>query len=199
MTASSLRAAERELETAERALQRMQASNSLEEFEDEWRVYLGAIEKSWAKVERACQEFKNQFQPWQGSYKQLRKSDPLLKYLYHARHSDQHSIQEFVENKQPEYTMSIGQIIPGPPTKMTDPFGNSITFQAGRPSKIKHTSLPQRIELLPVLNSKRWYQPPVKHLDQVIEWPAPVTVAEIGLGFYRTYLNKANERFFRKL
>ncbi len=69
-------------------------AHDFETLEDEWRIYLNAIEKSWVKVARVCSHVSTKFQPSQGFYTKQRKKDPLLKYLKHARNSDQHSISK---------------------------------------------------------------------------------------------------------
>lgn len=198
MEPNQLRLAERELETAKKAIIRMSKAVSLEEFEDEWRIYLSAIEKSWVKIERICQPFENKFKPWQGKYIKQRKSDSLLKYLVHARHSDQHTVQEMIEPKPAEKHAKIGD-------QGEDVFidnlcigttGEIIKYIGSHP--IEYIFIPQRIELLPVLSSKKWYHPPHKHLDKIIIWPAPITVAELGLEFYQEYLNKVKNKFFKE-
>lgn len=190
-----LRSAERELESAQRAIERMKSASSLDEFEDEWRIYLGAIEKCWVKAERACQHIREKFEPWQGKYKKIRKSDSLLKYLYHARHSDQHSIQEMIEPKSAGWHTTIGR--PGQSVYIEhleiDDFGNVISYKGNRPLEYKF--FPQRVELLPVLSSKKWYSPPSKHLEEALHWPAPLKVAELGLSFYQKYLRDIREKF----
>ncbi|MFA6011587.1 MAG: hypothetical protein WC799_16485 [Desulfobacteraceae bacterium] len=97
--------AKRELDAAERAIERMTQAMSIEELEDEWKAFLNTIEKCWIKTERVCQHVKNKFQPWQGNYTNERKNDPLLRYIKHARNSDQHTIQEVFEKKDASSSM----------------------------------------------------------------------------------------------
>lgn len=195
MKLDELQPAQRELNSAKRAILRMKESSSFDEFEDEWRIYLSAIEKCWVKAERICQPIRNKFQPWQGAYKKLRKSDPLLKYLYHARHSDQHSVQVMIEPKKAQQFMTIGG--PGENVHVShlsfDGSGKVSSYQGSHP--IVHNFLPDRIELLKVLSSKKWYQPPLKHLDTKLPWSAPIDVAMIGLEFYQNFLNSVAEEF----
>jgi len=97
----------RELQTAKRAIENMKNAHDFETLEDEWRIYLNAIEKFWVKSERVCSPEHAKFQPWQGFYTKQRKKDPLLKYLKHARNSDQHSIQESMNTKPASRSMYI--------------------------------------------------------------------------------------------
>jgi hypothetical protein len=192
---SPLKASERELVSASKAVDRMKAAENLEEFEDEWRIFLGAIEKCWVKAERACQPHRNKFQPWQGKYKKERKSDPLLKYLYHARHSDQHSVQEMLEPKPASRTIGIGG--PGKSVyidRLTIENGQITEYVGSEPLIV--TDYPNRVELVSVLSSKRWYRPPIKHKNIEIGWPAPITVAQLGLGYYLRFIEDVKAEFF---
>ncbi|HHQ4928184.1 TPA: hypothetical protein ACSP88_001591 [Aeromonas hydrophila] len=188
--------AKNELNTAIRACERMRTAQSMSELESEWRIYLSSIEKCWVKTERACQEFQNKFQPWQGKYKSIRKTDQLLKYLYHARHSDQHSIQEIIEPKPSTLISSIGE--PGQNVSIryltTNLLGGIDNYQGSHP--IITISLPARIEALPVLSSKKWYEPPKKHLGKLIPLPTPIVIAELGISFYQEYINQVESKFF---
>ncbi|MFG0887561.1 hypothetical protein [Vibrio sp. CJQ_6] len=190
-----LRPAQRELESAERAIVRMKESSTLEEFEDEWRIFLGAIEKCWVKAERVCQPIRNKFEPWQGRYKKLRKSDPLLKYLYHARHSDQHSVQEMIEPKSAQQFMTIGG--KGDYVHIEhfsiDGSGRISSYQGSHP--IVYHFLPERVELLRVLSSKKWYDPPRQHLGIELPWSAPIEVASLGLAFYQDFIKSIELEF----
>ena len=102
-----LKHAKGELRQAEKALKRMSQAESFEDLEDEWRIFLGSIEKCWIKAERGCQQIRNQFQPWQGKFARDRKKDPLLKYLKHARNSDHHTIQETLQEKDASSSLYV--------------------------------------------------------------------------------------------
>jgi hypothetical protein len=92
----ALKHANNELLAAKQAQFQMRAATDFDTFEVAWRNFLSALEKIWTKLERTCKA-KSGFQQWQEPFKNLRESDPLLKYLYHARHVDQHTIKEILE------------------------------------------------------------------------------------------------------
>ena len=75
-----LRHSKQELRAARVALEGMRAAKNLEEFAMSWRSFLDRLEKAWKKAERECQPFRNRFQPWQGAFAALRKSEELLRY-----------------------------------------------------------------------------------------------------------------------
>ena len=93
--------AKRELASAEKAIRRMSGAQSIEDLEDEWKNFLNSIEKVWVKAERSCQHIRNEFQPWQGKFARERKKDALLKYIKHARNSDNILLQKGCKRKTP--------------------------------------------------------------------------------------------------
>ncbi|WP_312921072.1 hypothetical protein [Stutzerimonas nitrititolerans] len=194
-TSASLNQAKRELITAQRAIERMREAASIEDLEDDWRVYLAAIEKCWIKVERACQHARSSFQPWQGKYANERKKNALLRYLKHARNSDQHSIQECLGKKEASSSMYVEG---GPGVTYIEHLeirnGQLVEYRGNKPLIIEN--LPNRVELLPVKDSNKWYNPPKEFNDIKLLWPSPLDVAVLGLEFYENFVQAAEEKFF---
>ncbi len=184
----------RELKTAKRAIENMKNAHDFEILEDEWRIYLNAIEKSWVKAERICSPIHTKFQPWQGFYTKQRKKDPLLKYLKHARNSDQHSIQKSMDTKPASRSMRIEGGNSVYIDKLIIKNGNVIEYKGSKPLIIE--DLPHRIELAPIVDSGKLYQPPKIHLTKKILWSAPINVAELGLDYYSNFLAKIEKHFY---
>lgn len=186
--------AKRELRTAEKAIERMTEAENLEDLEDEWKIYLNAIEKVWVKTERACQHVRNKFQPWQGAFARERNKDALLKYIKHARNSDQHAIEETMDQKNASSSMYIegGEDVYIDSLKIDN--GKLIEYRGSKPLTIEN--LPNRIELLRVKDSNKWYNPPKSHKQVKLHWPAPVDVAILGLEYYSDFVKQAESKFF---
>lgn len=190
--------AKRELVAAEKAIERMSQSKSLEDLEDEWKNYLNAIEKNWVKTERACQHIRNKFEPWQGQFTRERKKDPLLKYIKHARNSDQHTIHECMEKKDASNSMYVEG---GPGVTHIERLeikdGKLVEYRGNKPLIIEN--LPNRIELLRVKDGSKWYNPPKSHKQVKLHWSAPIDVAVLGLEFYRDFVKQTEEKFFSEI
>jgi hypothetical protein len=172
----------------------MKAASNVEEFEDAWQDFLGSLEKSWIKVERSCQQFRNTFQPWQGKLARQRRKDPLLRYLKHARNADEHTIEEIIEH------------VPGHRT-LNPAYGNSwyiehleiwggdvVSYSGDKPMIVQ--DFPDRVELRRFKGSGTWYNPPTQHLGQPLEQRDPISFAELGLRFYANFIEQAEEKFF---
>ncbi len=146
--------AKRELVVAQKAIERMTVSESLEDVEDEWRIFINAIEKCWIKVERSCQHIRGSFQPWQGKYSNERKKIALLRYLKHSRNSDQHSIQEIMGEKNASTSMYIegGEGVTHI-KHLEIQNGRLVEYRGNKPLIVE--TLPNRVELVPIKDSCR--------------------------------------------
>ena len=158
-------------------MERMRSASDFDSFEDAWRQYLVALQKVWVKTERSCQPVRDSFEPWQGKFKRQRTKDQLLRYLRHARNADEHSIQVILDD------------IPG--DTVTTSSGDTVYV-----GNLVVTTSP-RIELRPVEDRGKWYNPPVEHLGKALAERDPLKVAELGLTFYASFVEQAERKSFK--
>lgn len=188
-----LKQANAELESAKSSIENMQNAKTFEEFERNWRIFLGCLEKVWTKTERACQDKRNEFQPWQGQFSRMRKKDMLLRYLKQARDADTHSIQEITEIYPGHTSFKSAQKGSHYIKKMVISNG-VISHYEGDPM-IQETVLPHPVAIK-VQNNGEWFNPPTSHLGKVIENQHPVTLAQLGHSFYNNFLDQVEKKFF---
>ena len=193
MSADPLRPAALELATAEAALQSMKQAKSMEEFRRAWGHFLDAIEKLWNKSEPCCISVRPTFQPWQGRYHRLRKKDMLLRYLKQARDADNHSVQEITAVEPGRRAMRFANPRGGFVKRLEVRNGEIVRYE-GDPMIIEDT-VPHPIAVR-VLNGGEWFNPPTSHLDQPVPSHHPVLLAEMGVAFYRSYLEEIRTEFF---
>jgi hypothetical protein len=173
----------------------MRTAGEFAGFEEAWRDFLGSIEKCWAKVEQGCQGFRSPYQPWAGSFSQIRKKDPLLRYLKHARNADQHTIQEIVAHHRGGWTSFIpASDKPIQIDRMVVEDGRLMEYRGSEPLHFR--IYPDRVELLRVKDRGEWYNPPMQHLDQPLQSNSPLAVAELGLRFYEDFVVRTEAKFF---
>lgn len=193
MTDEALKHPRKELRAAARAIDGMKKACSLDEFEAEWRQFLTCLEKVWTKVERSCQTFPSKFEPWQGSYKRLRKKDMLLRYLKQARDADEHSIQDVTQVAPGSRTINFVNPRGGYIEHM-EIRGGQIVAYSGDPIIVKDTS-PHPVAV-PVKNHGEWFNPPTTHLNVPITSQHPVVLADLGLKFYQQFVDEVERQFF---
>jgi hypothetical protein len=185
--------AREELEKAKRKLEDMKSSKSLEDFEENWKSILDCLEKCWIKAERECQGHKNKFEPWQGTYKHLRRNDPLLSYLKQARDTDNHSIQPIVEKVAGKATVKFENSKGGVIEKLKISNG-VITDYSGDPIIVEFH--PGRVEAKAVTNSGKSFNPPHYHRGSQLKNPKdPIEIAKLGIAFYQNYLDQIDADF----
>jgi hypothetical protein len=194
MQRPALSRAKAEIRAARTALGRMGSARTFDEFEDGWRDYLGALEKAWLKAERECQSVRDQFEPWQQQFRAARKSDPLLRYLSHARNADTHTIQDTLSQSAPSIGLGPAYGHAWHINRLEIRNGRITHYSGDKPMKI--TFIPGRLELLPVVDRGVSYEPPNSHREKVLSKKDPISVGALGLAYYEEFIAEAERRFF---
>jgi len=145
----------------------------LSDYERAWRDFLRHIERFWTKTRVAVKHLTG----WgkiESEISFLRKTDPVLLYLRHARNADEHSIQQLATDWDAKLKV--------------DRTGADI-----------HISWqPWDRPLLPVRNRGVTYNPPRSHLGNSIEHllgngkAEPRVIAELALAFYVDVFNRVS-------
>jgi hypothetical protein len=188
---SPLQHSKQELRAARLALEGMRVARNLEEFAVSWRSFLDRIEKVWVKAERECQPFRSCFEPWQGTFKALRKNDALLRYLHQARHADQHSIQPTTQ----ELIAQLQLVIPPLGTVELQLDEEKQTLTVNGECLVGIIRGPSYL-LLPIENRGTTFAAPTEHLGVQLLRNDALLVAEKGLAFYEDFVAKAGAEFF---
>jgi hypothetical protein len=172
----------------------MRAARAFDELEDGWRDYLGALEKAWLKAERECQTVRAEFEPWQQQFRAERKSDPLLRYLSHARNADTHTIQDTLNQTPPGIGLGPAYGNSWYIDRLEISNGQITHYSGDKPMKV--TFIPGRLELLTVVDRGVSYEPPKSHRGEPLSKTDPVSVAVLGLTYYEAFVEEAERRFF---
>lgn len=167
----------KELKAASHAFGEMFGIPTFHEFDRAWREVLHHLERAWNKLVAECEGRKN-WPKLKSKYEHLRKTDPLLKYVIHARNVSEHTIAQVVQDWNPNLRVSS---VPG---------GTRIEWDEwDRP-------------LLPVVNRGTRFNPPKSHLGKpmqhyrVIGVSEPRTVAELAITFYVEAFNEVSKEVF---
>ena len=121
----------------------------------------------------------------------------LLKYLLHARNSDEHTLTEIVSEQPGGIGINPASGISGlyiKSLKMSGgPQGMNIRYE-GSPAEIRVVRPHVRLER--VYDRGEWYNPPTQHLSTPLSQRDPVAVATLGFDYYRAFLTDAEATFF---
>ena len=189
------------LNRAGQALAAMRQSCTLDEFEEQWKVFLHRIERSWNKT-RAHYGRSPKFGNWSARTETLRRTDPLLSYLCSARGAEEHTVAEITEKKpgsvginladgvgvQPDGSIHIEHIefTSGP---------DGLTVKSAQPLKIFFT--PAKVCMLPISNRGRTYAVPTSHCGTAINPDDLLAAAEKALYFYTMAVSEAEAYFIK--
>ena len=199
MISKSVLKAKARLRTAAQQLERVEASTSYEEFADQWYLFLVAAKNVYTMLEQGSKDTP-QCRQWFGGVKQVRKSDPLLQYLFQARDDDEHGLSDVT--KLESASLSIGKVRSGYSNHVsmsftTDAIGrpvvHNIESRDGLPVLIEARE--PHIALMPVTGRGGVvYPPPTKHLGKLLPDDLPLTVGKAGLVYLEALVSEAEAR-----
>lgn len=179
----------KELEFAKESLEKMNSSNDLDECSKLWNQCLDHIEKCWNKSEVECRVIdKKKFFPFQGRYTNLRRKDPLLRYVKNARDADQHTIQPIVEKKPGGVKIGFNEkgVIKIDEMKINN---GDVKIKGDFEGVIRIEE--SRIVCVYFVNKGTEYRPPKSHLGSRIAGKFdPYIIGSIAIRFYERYLDK---------
>lgn len=174
-----------ELKTASEAYKKMAAVGvgSFHQYDIAWREFLQAIDRAWNKILAKCQNEKK-WPKLRSKFENIRKNDPLLKYISQARNVTEHTISEVMKDWDANLKAT--------------PVANGIQLSWSAWDR----------PLLPVTNRGTTFHPPKTHLSKPMSFyrknrpnvEEPRVVAELAMLFYINMVTEiSNEIFPTKL
>jgi len=187
------------LEKAKRAVDILHRTAKLDEKESAWSDFLLASSGIYSKLEQGSKS-KSSSAGWFGRKKSERKNDPLLRYIHHARNSDEHGVEQITRADPGGF--GINPADPTRPISMViNPEGvprlpGEIRIHNLDPS---NPLLVKRIEpslkLVRVRDSRYGdsFDPPTSHFGQSVDGTSLVTVAELALRYLENLIEDAEK------
>jgi len=190
MDKSAVAAAEANLTKAAASMEKMKAAKSHSEFEAAWTDFLMAAGRVFTKLEQRAKT-SGPSKAWYGRQKHLRRNDPLLSYLHHARNIDEHGLEPVTKLRPGGVGIGTrGRTHVEHLSIQSDETGIQIRGQtSGDPLVISVT--PASSRLVTAVDHGDKYEPPTEHLGIPIKDPSPVAVANLGLTFLRSMTEDA--------
>jgi hypothetical protein len=102
MDPSAVEQAKQRAIKAQKALAAFKAATTFAEAEEAWTDFLIAASAVYSKLEQGAKGHPKS-EPWYGKKKKERRDDPLLRYIHHARNSNEHGIERVVGTTPPNY------------------------------------------------------------------------------------------------
>lgn len=214
MKRSAIEKAKGRLRIAQKALVELKSSRTFSEFSDAWYVILTSSKNVYTVLEQGAKVSPQSMQ-WFGAKKQIRKSDPLLQYMFEARNDDEHGLGSAIELKPELYEIGVSGLgfsnkvrLDGGPFSnvVVEGCGTAVAFEGGPPSPnlqvtpldgkpVRVRRTPATTKLAPVAaRGDRTYEPPTHHLGQPLRDISPIAVAELNVAYLADLVTEAEGR-----
>jgi hypothetical protein len=108
MNPQAIEQAKTKLRKAERALEALKTADGFESAEEAWSDFLLAASTIYSKLEQGSKS-NGSSAGWYGRKKKERKDDQLLRYLHHARNSEEHGIERVAERGGNQMDLMTGE------------------------------------------------------------------------------------------
>ncbi|MCX4152363.1 MULTISPECIES: hypothetical protein [Paraburkholderia] len=180
------------LKRATDQVQALKAQTDPQKQAESWQDLLIQLERVWNKSEAHFSK-SPKWTGWKSNYERLRKVDPLLSYLRHARNADEHTAEEITERKPGSWTLNpaIGKSLHIKHMNINK--GQIERLETDVP--VKFTVIDGAAAPIDVTDRGVAYAVPTEHLGKSIPSPNFVAMAELAVDFYTGTL-KAAEEFF---
>jgi hypothetical protein len=129
---------------------------------------------------------------WFAKVKKARKDHPVLKYMQHARNSDEHAVAQIVHDDGGTFSVDVPSNLIGAGAPIVH-LGDDGTIKPAHPAfKLKRTG-PPRIILQPVTDRGVVYDVPTDHEGAALSNSDLARFGSIFLSFLETTLSEAEE------
>lgn len=172
------------------AVETLNQSKKLEDGASAWSDFLTFHSRVYTKLKEGAKGH-GKSEAWYGRVNRMRKDDPLLCYIHHARNSDEHSIEEIAQPVGLVLTFHFDYL------RETVAADGSIQILMGRddgsasPGYFK----PPHLKLLPVCDRRFGDQflPPDSHLGVPLSVGSPHEVATLTVAYLERITKEAGE------
>jgi hypothetical protein len=196
MDAQALELAKGKLQRADKALYALKTAMNYEEAEEAWSDFLQAASTIYSKFEQGSKS-KGSSAGWFGLKKKERRSDPLLRFLHHARNSDEHGIERVSERGGNPRDLG------GQPLAFNEYREHVIQdIRDGKTGEIKAENIPVILHgpslIMIRVHDRRfgdYCDPPIEHMGKTIELEdnSLIGVAALGLAYLSKLVGEAEK------
>jgi hypothetical protein len=190
MNPNAIEQAKVRLQKAEKALADLKAAEYFDDAESAWSDFLLAASGIYSKLEQGAKGYPKS-EPWFGVEKNLRKTDPLLRYIHFARNADEHGIERVTEQSLDNLNLK---------------FNERQHFKMQRLNEATQEPEGEPIDAVlagPTLKVVRVYDrrfgdfadPPETHLGNIVRFGSsfPDEVGEVAIQYLRLMIERAEK------
>jgi hypothetical protein len=187
MDKTALEAARQEFDSAAASLSDMRASNDFPTVERHWTSFLYAANRIFTKLEQGSKSSDKSAIWWAGKVSEWR-CDELLRYVRHARHAKDHTIQPIAKLQEG----SAKTVEPTEQDKTALAKAMQGETRPWTPLALVEVTW-SHCKLLPVVVRGNTFHPPKTHLDHAVLEDTPTTVGGLVLAYLEALIKEAEK------
>jgi hypothetical protein len=188
MNPNAIEQAKARLQKAEKALSDLKSSEYFDDAESAWSDFLLASSGIYSKLEQGAKGYPKS-EPWFGTEKNLRKTDPLLRYIHFARNADEHGIERVTDRSMDNLNLKFNERharkIQRLNQETMEPIGDLIDVVIAGPT----------IKLVRIYDRRfgDFADPPTMHLGKPVPFGQsfPLDVGEVAIEYLRSMIERA--------
>ena len=190
MNQAGVNKAQDRLNRARLAFERIEGAEDYSAFTHAWSDLLAALNNVHSSLEQAAKG-NNPAMAWMGRCIAERRTDPLLRYIHHARDADEHGLASVSELRLGG--MKIGATGGGIHLRSLKigPEGVNIDYSSVGGGQPKLEITPSSARLVAVTNRGTSVDPPTVHRELPIEGVMPIEVGAAALRYYEEMVQVA--------
>jgi hypothetical protein len=167
------------LERAVDALNKMEQSIAFSTLDESWANFLVAVKIVFAKLgEGAKGDTKSE--GWFARVLGEQRSDPLLRFLYHARNAEEHGLDRSIEQA---YDIRVMAGVRLEVDATLEPNGDVTFRNASEPREVVHFALKGTPKAIVDRRSGKTIEPPTEHLGSPITDPSIFGIARLAVAY----------------
>jgi len=187
------------LQKARDALNRLKTATTLDETESAWADLLLSGNAVYSKLEQGA-KVSGKASAWYGRVKKLRKDDPLLSYMHHARNSEEHGIEDVTKRmKAGEATITIREPfdpskLQGVQLKIGADSGGHVQVSSSNEDVVSTRMYDKPSLALVCVKDPRFsdhFDPPYEHLGAKLHDQSPLTVGSLFVVYLAALIDDA--------
>src|ERR1700730_9651435 len=164
MDKKAVDAARKEYDRAAECVSIIRTSPDFASVESAWSAFLVANGRVFTKLEQGSKS-SSKSQAWWGHKLGQRRKDTLLRYLFHARNADEHTIEEITEPDETRITIAE------PNERIVGAMERGLIGRPNVPILLKTEIVFKNLRLMDVVDKGTRYEVPKDHLGAPIMYP----------------------------
>ena len=166
-------------------IESMAASTSTHEFENHWMRFLSELRRVWNKTDATFEQTIG-WRSWKNCYDKVVSGDELLRYLWEARNTDEHTVQDIAKKKDGFLGLRAGSTGSAHIRELKIENG---MLKIDGDGSVEVTFRPANVHLLPVKTRKgTTVDVPHTYKGEPINPDDILNLARLGASFYEEFV-----------